>query len=151
MAGRRVLDHAPVRGRVALRVDEPDAAGRDALERLDLVLHQRDERRHDQRQVRAHERGQLVAERLARAGGHHHEHVAVRQRRPDRVGLPGPERGEAEQLVQRTVGIAGARDGLRRGRAEAGQREGRGGFHRPPDITPGPGGFPDAGAARTDP
>ena len=49
--GRRLLDHAPVGRGVALRVDEPDAARRHALERLDLVLHQRHQRRDHERQV----------------------------------------------------------------------------------------------------
>ena len=141
MAGDRVLDRAPVARGVLLRVDERDPPGSDALQRLHLVLHQRDERGDDQRQVRPHQRGQLVAERLARAGRHDHEHVAVRQRRADRVLLPGPEALEAEQLVQRPVRVARASDRLGRRRPETGQGEGRCGFHGPPDITPGPGGF----------
>ena len=77
-----------------------DAPGRDALERLDLVLHQRDERRDDQRQVRPHQRRELVAERLARAGGHDDEHVAAGERGLHRLALAGAEAGEAEQLAQ---------------------------------------------------
>ena len=136
--GHRLLDRAPVRRGVALGVDERDAAGRHALERLDLVLHQRHQRRDHQREVRAHQRGQLVAERLARAGRHHHEHVAIRERGADRLGLAAAERGEAEQLAQRALGVGRARDGLRRRRAEAGQGEDGGGFHGPPDTTPSP-------------
>src|SRR3712207_8658497 len=65
--------------RVALGVDEPDRAGRDALERLDLVLHERDERRDDDRQVGPHERRQLVAQRLA--GPRSEEHTSELQSR----------------------------------------------------------------------
>ena len=90
--GHRAVDRRPVRGRVLLRVDERDLARRDALERLDLVLHQRHERRDDQRQVGPHQRRQLVAERLARAGRHHDQHVAPGDRRLDRLALAGPER-----------------------------------------------------------
>jgi hypothetical protein len=39
-----VLDREPVRARVLLAVHQGDAAGRDARERLHLVLHQRDQR-----------------------------------------------------------------------------------------------------------
>ena len=141
VARHRLLDRAAVGRGVALRVDERDTARRHALERLDLVLHQRHQRRDHEREVRAHQRRKLVAERLARARRHHHEHVAVRERGADRVRLAGPEGGEAEQLVQRAHGVRRARDGLRRGRPEAGQREGGGGFHGPPDITPTPGGL----------
>ena len=51
--------------------------------------------------------GQLVAERLARAGGHDHEHVAARQRRLARLALARPEVGEAEELVERGGQIHG--------------------------------------------
>ena len=42
-----------------------------AIELVDLVLHQRDQRRHHQRGSAKHDRGQLVAERFARPGRHH--------------------------------------------------------------------------------
>ena len=51
-------------------------------QRLDLVLHQRHQRRDHDREVVAHQRRQLVAERLARAGGHDHQHVAIRRAPP---------------------------------------------------------------------
>ena len=50
-------------------------------ERVDLILHQRDQRRHDDADARPHERGDLVAERLAAAGRHQHERVAAGRRR----------------------------------------------------------------------
>ena len=44
-----------------------------------LVLHQRDQRRHDDGEAVARERGKLEAERFAAAGGQQREHVAARQ------------------------------------------------------------------------
>ena len=99
--------------------------GRDALERLDLVLHQRDERRDHEREVRAHERGQLVAERLARAGGHDDEHVAARRRRP-RPPPAGPG-GSRRSRTPRAAPLAGSvarANGVRRLGPEPGQRRG---------------------------
>ena len=65
-----------------------------------LILHERDQRRDDERDARGEQRRQLVAERLARAGRHHREHVAAGQDRLDGLALPRPELGEAEQLPQ---------------------------------------------------
>ena len=97
------LDGRAVGGRVLLRVDERHHARRGALERLDLVLHQRDERRDDQRQVGAHQRRQLVAERLARAGGHHDQHVAPGERGLDRLaaGRGGSRRSRTPRAAPR--------------------------------------------------
>ena len=96
------LQRGAVVGGVALGVDERDAAGRDLRQRLDLVLHERDERRDDERHVVAHERGQLVAQRLAGAGRHDDEHVARGRadRGADGVLLTGAEGVEAEGLTQ---------------------------------------------------
>ena len=46
-------------------------------QRVDLVLHQRDQRRDDDPDPRPQQRGQLVAQRLAAAGRHQHERVAA--------------------------------------------------------------------------
>ena len=61
------------------------------------------------------------------------------RRRPPRA-WPGRKRGEAEQLVQRAVRVGGARDRPRQRRPEAGQGEGRGSFHGPRTLPPGPAG-----------
>jgi hypothetical protein len=50
-----------------------DAAG---LELVDLILHQRDERRDDDGEAGAREGGQLEAEGFAAAGGEEGEHIA---------------------------------------------------------------------------
>jgi hypothetical protein len=123
LARHRALDGAAVRARVLLCVDEPDAPGRHPCQRLHLVLHQGDQRRDDQREVGPHQRGELVAERLARARRHHDQHVAVGQCGVDRLALARPERREAEQLAQRRARLRRPRDRLRRRRAEAGKRD----------------------------
>jgi hypothetical protein len=108
LARSGALDGGAVGGRILLRVDERRAAGRDAPERLDLILHERHQRGDHERQVFAHEGGQLVAERLARAGGHDDEDVARRARAGhggDRLGLAAAELLEAEVLAQRAAGI----------------------------------------------
>ncbi len=93
--------------------------GRDATgdEAVDLVLHQRDERTDDQREARQEQRGDLVADALARARRHHAEDVAAREHGGDDLALTGPEAREAESLPQQG-------DGLGRGRAR-GRRERR--------------------------
>ena len=91
--------------RVLLGVDERDRPGARALERLDLVLHQRDERRDDERQVVAHQRRQLVAERLARAGRHDDEHVAAGDA-PPRTASRWPGRKAAKPKTSRSAARA---------------------------------------------
>jgi len=84
-----------------LRVHQRDAVRQPArVQGLDLVLHERHERRDDDRQVVAQQRRQLVAERLARAGGHDDEHVASGQSGLAGLTLAGPEGGETEVLPQ---------------------------------------------------
>ena len=66
--------------------------------------------------------GQLVAERLAGAGRHHDERVAVGQRGVDRLRLTGPEAVEAEVGAQRFAGVHGTDDhsaGIGRDRSAA--------------------------------
>ena len=136
--GHGAVERRAVRRRVLLRVDERDRAGRDALQRLDLVLHQRHERRDDEREVGAHQRGQLVAERLARAGRHHDEHVAPGDRGVDRLALaragsagkPNTSRSAASGSVARANGSGGS--GPRPGQRGRDQRIGdeRGGHGR---------------------
>ena len=57
-------------------------------QRGDLILHQRDQRRHDDARAEArlapHERRNLVAQRLAAARRHQHERIAARRRRARR-------------------------------------------------------------------
>ena len=69
-------------------------------QRIALVAHQRDERRDHDRQPVEGEARELVAERLARARGHHDERVASREGRLDGLLLPGAKRLVPEQAVQ---------------------------------------------------
>ena len=75
-----------------------DAAGRDAgvLQGHDLILHERDERRDDERQPRQQQGRDLIAERLARAGGHDGQRVPPGQKGADDLLLPGAEGVVAE-------------------------------------------------------
>ena len=105
------------RGRLLRRergVDE--RRGRRDLRRelVDLVLHERDQRREDERRLGAQHRGELVRERLARAGRHERERVAACDRGAHDVLLPGPEGVEAEELAQRGEEIGQAREYRRR-------------------------------------
>ena len=90
---------------IVARLGLRDPAGRHPLDGLHLVLHQRHQRRDHERQVGPHQRRQLVAERLPRAGGHHDQHIAPRQRGLHRLLLAGTEGGEAEVLLECGAGV----------------------------------------------
>src|SRR5205085_1553587 len=70
-------------------------------ELINLIFHQRDERRNYQRNAVAHQGGQLIAERLAAACGHDDDRVAARQHRLDDFVLALAEFCEAKILLQR--------------------------------------------------
>jgi hypothetical protein len=75
-----------------------DARGADAQrgQAVDLVLHQGDQRRDDQRDALAGDRGQLVAETLAPAGRHDAQAVVAGQHGGNHFALPFAERGQFE-------------------------------------------------------
>ena len=83
-------------------------------QRVDLVLHQRDERRDDDARARPHHGGKLVAERLAAAGGHEHERVAAGHEMVDDLLLVLAVLGEAEDVAQQVA------SGARRSRGAGG-------------------------------
>ncbi len=86
--GRRAGENTRVGLRVLLGVDERNAVPETArAQGLDLVLHERHQRRDHHREVVAHQRGELVAERLAGARGHDHQHVAPADRGFARLAL----------------------------------------------------------------
>jgi hypothetical protein len=91
------------------------AAGRQPapLQRLDLVLHQRDERAHAQREALADERGQLVAQRLALARRHHHQRRAAAEQVARDLLLRAAERRVAEQALQLGAQVDGGHRGQR--------------------------------------
>ena len=79
-------------------------------QRLDLILHERDQRRDDDAGAGAHERGDLVAQRLAAAGRHQRQRVATGDHRRDDVRLVRAEVAKAEYVGQnlpRTIEGAG--------------------------------------------
>ncbi len=59
-----------------VHVSGPDTAG---LERVDLVLHEGDQRADHQGQALRHHRGELIDQRLTAPGGHRQEHVSPRE------------------------------------------------------------------------
>ena len=85
---------------LARREGRVDVVGGDArtLQRLHLVLHERDQRRDDERAA-DFERGQHVAQALAATRGHNPEHVAIREA-IEYLGLAGPEVRVSEALLQ---------------------------------------------------
>ena len=88
------LAHAARHFRLALRRHRAVVAGRRhavADQRVDLVLHQRDQRRHHHRQAFAGDRRRLEAQRLAAAGRQHQQRVAAGQHRIHRLTLQRAE------------------------------------------------------------
>ena len=81
--------------RVEARV-EPRRVDALAREEVDLILHQRDQRRDDDRHAVEQQRGQLVAEALARAGREDRERGAAGEQRLDDLLLAGAELCVAE-------------------------------------------------------
>ena len=90
-------------------------------QRVDLVLHQRDQRRDDHPDARPQQRRNLVAERLAAAGGHEDKRVSARDHLLDDLRLLAAKRGIAvgrSQHAQRFIAArrgAGFAAGLGRG------------------------------------
>ena len=81
---------APVLARRVVRID---AARRYAHRRqlADLIAHERNQRRHDHGESAPHDGRQLVAQRLAAAGGHDGEDILAGQHGRYDVFLPRPE------------------------------------------------------------
>ena len=91
--------------------------------RVDLVLHQRDQRRNDDPHPRTQQGRNLVAQRLAAAGGHQHQRIAaVRHVLDDLLLLPA-EGGIAENALQDVVGKHGGAECRRSGREKGRGRE----------------------------
>ncbi len=92
------------------------------LQRVDLILHQRDERRDDDAGAGPDQGGDLVAKRFAAARRHQSEAVAALQQRRDDPFLMQAETLVAEHLVE-----LGARHGERFGVQQIEGRQGFGG------------------------
>ena len=67
-----------------------------------LILHQRDERRHDERRPGQQQRRQLKAERLAGAGRHHRQQIVAVENSLDELLLSVAESAVAEKPVKRS-------------------------------------------------
>jgi hypothetical protein len=81
-------------------------AGHAEAERVELgclVVHQRDQRRDDQRCAAARNRRQLVAERFARARRHHQQHIEPLHRRAAYRLLVHAESAKTEALLQQSM------------------------------------------------
>ena len=77
--------------------------GPGALQRRHLVVHQRDQRRDDDGQAIREDGRQLVAERLAAAGGHQHQRIAAIQDMLNRLPLLRSERVVPVRVPERGV------------------------------------------------
>ena len=98
------------------RRGQGDRRDADRAQRVDLVLHQGDQRRDHQRDVaalREHDRRELITQRFSGARGHDRDHRPAREHVADDVGLPGPQRGVAEhaERSRQHVGPALVRGG----------------------------------------
>ena len=69
-------------------------------QRVDLVLHQRDQRRHDNADPGAQQRRQLIAQRFAAAGRHQHDRIAAGDDMLDDLLLLTAEAGITEDAAQ---------------------------------------------------
>src|SRR3546814_17243014 len=67
---------------------------------LDLILHQRDQRRHHDAGALTHERGNLVAQRLAAAGRHQYQRIAAFAEVFDHGLLLAAETGVTENALK---------------------------------------------------
>ena len=84
----------PVQG--GIQVGRRDPAG---LQRIDLIFHERNERRNYNGQPLAHQRRQLKTKRLAAAGRHQYKHVVSGERIADDLPLQWPELVVPEVLL----------------------------------------------------
>ncbi len=152
LAAVQAREHAPRRGGVERRVVEGGPHAR-CQQGVDLVLHERDERRDDDAHARPDDGRNLVTQRLAAAGRHEHEGVAAGEQVLHDLALMGPELAKAEDTMQDAGGrragdrreggygrVDGRRWGERRRRLGVGRhaprlahrRDGAGRARRPP-------------------
>ena len=109
-AGRELALDGVLPAAVLGRVEEGGAHAR-LLQGVDLILHERNQRRDDEPGAGADEGWNLIAEGLAAAGRHQGEHVAAGDQRLDDVGLMRAEARVAEHLLQHVLGLGEARRG----------------------------------------
>ena len=80
--------------------DDRHAPRKPGGSRAELIFHEREQWRHDKREARQHKGGQLVAERLARAGGHDAQGGLTGQHALDRPQLTWAEAVVVEHGAQ---------------------------------------------------
>ena len=116
--GRDVQELEPPRVQVAVHLPaffqphagiHPSRGHAAADQEIDLVLHQRDQRRDDQRQAVQQQGRQLVAEALAGPGREDRQHRPPGQQCRHDPLLPFAEGGEAEDGPERVGGGGGGR------------------------------------------
>ena len=95
----RRLDHRAARSESWVELRKP-ARTPSAAQRVDLVLHQRDQRRDHHADAGPDQRRDLVAQRLAAAGRHQHQRVAAADDVLDDLGLLAAEGVVAEDPAQ---------------------------------------------------
>ena len=102
------LGLAGPRRRLAQRRDQrTDRAADRAVQLKRLIVHERDERRDDDRHARQDQRGQLEAEALAEPGRQEPEHVAALGDRPDHGELAGLKLGRVVGQTQQPRDLRG--------------------------------------------
>ncbi len=102
LAGQHVGTHLRDGRLVERRIEKMSDAriGRKHPHGVDLILHQRDQRRDDDRNPVHQQRRQLVAKRFPAARGHQHKGIATGQHIPDDRLLIAFERCETEVFLQ---------------------------------------------------
>ena len=85
------------RGQAGIDVGRRNARG---FQRHDLILHQGNQRRYHQRNAGAHQGGHLIADGLARTGGHNAECVLSCHQSIDDLALALPEMVMAKMLLE---------------------------------------------------
>ena len=93
------------------RAVQPLGPPADLFQRVDLIRHQRDQRRHDNGAARPDQRRNLVAERLAAAGRQHGKRVAALKHIADHVFLQAAKGLEAINALQDRTGFIELRAG----------------------------------------
>ena len=86
-----------------LRAIQQQGGNAQALQLLNLISHQRNQRRDNECQVLLHQRRQLKAEALACAGRHHAQHVAAAHDIFDNLSLMRTELRKPEDPLQKIV------------------------------------------------
>ena len=111
----------PFDGRAAIGVGAGQRGGANPVGagRAQLVVHQRDQRRHHHTGSAQHRRRQLIGQRLARAGRHHRQARSPREHAIDDFVLHPAKRGKTEHPRQRGAGIVqrGAKRRIEQGHA----------------------------------